>query len=141
MSQLAERFQATLQELEQKRDVAVMTRLFRDDSELRRAPRARVYQGPDGAAQFWSEYLDAFSNVETRFSAVTEEAGRAVLEWHSVATTKQGRHIEYDGCSVIEGEGEQVTQFRTYYDAEAAGMGAAVPSASARDRQPGASSR
>lgn len=135
MSQLAERFQTTLQELEQKRDVTLMTPLFHDDAELRRAPRARVYQGAQGTTQFWSEYLDAFSHVETRFSAVTEQEGRTVLEWHSVATTKQGRHIAYDGCSVIEGQGEQVTRFRTYYDAEAAGMGAAIhPTAQTTER-------
>ena len=132
MSQLADRFMNTLQQLERERDVSVMTRLFADDAELRRAPRARVYRGAQGAESFWSEYLDAFAQIETRFGAVTESDGRAVLEWHSVATTKQGRHIEYDGCSVVEGDPERVHGFRTYYDADSAGMGAAVSSASAQ---------
>lgn len=126
MSQLADRFMQGLQQLERARDVERLAQLFGSDAELSRAPRAAVYRGADGARKFWSEYLDAFESVQTEFHAVTEAEGRVVLEWRSVATTKHGRHIEYDGCSILEGAGEQVRRFRTYYDAASAGMGGPV---------------
>ena len=126
MSELAERFTRALQQLERERNVDRLVELFADDAELRRAPRAAIYRGREGARTFWAEYLDAFASIETRFYAVTEGDGRVVLEWHSVATAKQGRPIEYDGCSIVEGSGERVSRFRTYYDAASAGMGGPV---------------
>jgi ketosteroid isomerase-like protein len=126
MSELADRFMSTLQQLERERDVDRLVALFTSDVELQRAPRSAVYRGHDGARTFWSEYLDAFQNIETQFRQVTESPERVVMEWHSVATTKQGRHIEYDGCSIIESGDNGVKRFRTYYDAASAGMGGAV---------------
>jgi ketosteroid isomerase-like protein len=129
MSELAERFMTALHRLEAERDVEAMSALFEQGATLRRAPRERAYEGPDGARRFWSEYLDAFQSVKTEFGDVTEQAGRVVLEWRSTAISKVGHSIEYDGCSIVEGEDERVRSFRTYYDAASAGMGAAVPSA------------
>ena len=126
MSPLAEKFIATLKRLEHERDLDGMVALFADGAELSRAPRSAKYQGKDGARAFWAEYLDAFQNVETRFEHVIEADGSVVLEWHSVATTKQGHAIEYDGCSIVEGEAQSVGRFRTYYDADSAGMGGAT---------------
>jgi ketosteroid isomerase-like protein len=126
MSELADRFMSTLQQLERERDVERLVQLFASDVELKRAPRSAIYRGHDGARSFWSEYLDAFQSIETQFGQLTESPERVVMEWHSVATTKQGRHIEYDGCSIIELAGDRVARFRTYYDAASAGMGGAV---------------
>ena len=127
MSDLATRFMNALQTFERERNLDTIAGMFTEGAQLRRAPRARAYEGRDGAKQFWAEYLDAFEKVETRFGDVTSQDGRAVLEWHSRATSKQGHALEYDGCTVIEGDGDLVRSFRTYYDAAAAGMGSAVP--------------
>lgn len=126
MSHFADTFIQRLQQLERERNVDALVSLFADDAELRRAPRAAHYRGTDGARTFWAEYLDAFQDIETRFEAVSELDGKVVLEWHSRATTKQGHAIEYDGCSIVEGDGERVHRFRTYYDAAASGMGGAA---------------
>ena len=127
MSDLATRFMNALQTFERDRNLDSIAGMFAEAAALRRAPRERTYEGRDGAKQFWAEYLDAFQKVETQFGDVTSQDGRAVLEWHSRATSKQGHPLEYDGCTVIEGEGELVRSFRTYYDAASAGMGSAVP--------------
>jgi hypothetical protein len=125
MSVLAEHFITALHRLEPERDVEVITGLFSEDATLRRATRRRTYSGREGARQFWSEYLDAFTQIETQFGAITESEGRVVLEWHSTATDKRGQQVEYDGCTIVEGDGT-VRGFRTYYDAASAGMAGAV---------------
>jgi hypothetical protein len=127
MSDLATRFMNALQTFERERNLDAIAGMFTEGAALRRAPRARTYAGRAGAKQFWAEYLDAFEKVETQFGDVTSQDGRAVLEWHSQATSKQGHALAYDGCTVIEGDGDLVRSFRTYYDAASAGMGSAVP--------------
>ena len=134
MSALADRFVQSLKQLERDRDLDAIVQLFADDAELSRAPRRARYQGKDGARTFWSEYLDAFRSIETRFEKVSETPDSVVLEWHSVATTKQGNHIEYDGCSIVEGRDDTVRGFRTYYDAASAGMGGAPTKPSTNGR-------
>jgi ketosteroid isomerase-like protein len=87
--------------------------------ELQRAPQDRTYRGLDGAREFWNEYLRMFASVETTFDAVTQSDGRAALEWHSTCTLESGAEVSYQGCTVIESDGERVHKLRTYYDSAA----------------------
>jgi ketosteroid isomerase-like protein len=128
MAELAQVFMDRLQQLERDRDLDAFLSLFAPDAELSRAPRAASYRGLDGARAFWTEYLDAFAHIETKFERAVEAEGSVVLEWRSRATSKQGHPLEYAGCSVFEGGDGRVHRFRTYYDAASAGMGGA-PSA------------
>jgi limonene-1,2-epoxide hydrolase len=126
MSARANQYMEAVRKLERERDVASIARMFAPDAQLKRAPRERVYTGVQGAHAFWAEYLDAFESIETHFGAVTESPTCVVLEWHSQAKTRSGHDVSYAGCSVFEGDGEQIKSFRTYYDAAAAGMGGAA---------------
>jgi limonene-1,2-epoxide hydrolase len=116
---LAERFASRLQLLEQSRDPELLVDLFSEDAELRRLPQRHAYHGLDGARAFWREYLGSFDEVRTDFDALTERDGRAVLEWHSICTLHDGSQIQYEGCTVIEAEGDRVATLRTYYDSAA----------------------
>ncbi len=116
---LAERFASGLQALEQSRDPEPLVALFADDVELRRSPQRHAYHGLNGARAFWREYLELFDDVRTEFDALTESDGRAALEWHSTCRLRDGSQIHYEGCTVIEAEGDRVVTLRTYYDSAA----------------------
>lgn len=117
--QMGEQFAKQLQDLERTRDPQALISLFSDDVELTRAPQNREYRGLDGAREFWNEYLHMFPNVETTFDAVTQADGRAALEWHSTCKLENGSNVTYQGCTVIETDGERVQRLRTYYDSAA----------------------
>jgi ketosteroid isomerase-like protein len=117
--QIGDQFAARLKDLEQTRDPQALIALLSDDVELRRAPQNREYRGLDGAREFWDEYLRMFRDVTTTFDAVTQAEGRAALEWHSTCTLQNGAEVRYQGCTVIESDGERVNRVRTYYDSAA----------------------
>jgi ketosteroid isomerase-like protein len=116
MDQLGEQFAAKLQELERTRDPQPLMALFSEDVELKRSPQSREYHGLEGARDFWDEYLRMFSDVATTFDVVTEAGDRAALEWHSVCRLENGAEVTYQGCTVIQSDGEHVNSLRTYYD-------------------------
>jgi ketosteroid isomerase-like protein len=117
--QIGEQFAAKLHDLERTRDPQALIAIFSEDAQLRRAPQNREYRGLDGAREFWNEYLRMFRDVTTTFDAVTQTQGRAALEWHSTCTLENGAEVTYQGCTVIESDGERVNRLRTYYDSAA----------------------
>lgn len=112
---LAEEFKQSLQTLEQKKDVTVITKFFADDVELKRLTD-EDYHGKDGATKFWKEYLNTFKTQDTTFYNTAETDGTALLEWRSEGELPNGKPFSYRGVSVLEHDGEKVSKFRTYYD-------------------------
>jgi len=119
MEPIAQRFARQLQELERTRDPDSLVALLADEVELKRAPQRRAYHGREEARAFWAEYLEMFRNVRTTFDAVTEHDGGATLEWHSEGELGNGSPIYYEGCTILESDGEHVFKIRTYYDSAA----------------------
>lgn len=117
-SGIAREFATRLQELERTRSIDSLLQIFADNVELRRAPQHDSYAGLDGARRFWREYLDTFEAVETEFDRITEDETRAALEWHSHGK-RHGTKVRYEGCTVIERDGDRVVNLRTYYDSGA----------------------
>jgi ketosteroid isomerase-like protein len=112
---IAERFKQALQQSEQTRDASHVANLFAEGAQL---TNLGGDHGND-ANQFWSVYLDQFSNIRSEFTAETITDLSAALEWQSRGVTKDGKPVDYRGISVIDFDGDKLTNFRTYYDSAA----------------------
>lgn len=119
----ASRFAALLQRYEGDRDVdSFVSEAFSEDVELLRPERDQQRQGLDGARQFWTEYLDQFSDVRSEFSRVTDAGEVGVLEWRTTGSRARGGSVEYAGVSLLDFDGSgRVSRFATYYDTAAFG--------------------
>ncbi len=117
MSNLAETFQRTLQQIEQSRDPEALVTLFGDDAELFNLALTEPMKGVEGARRFWTNYLSAFEKIRSEFHHTISTDKDAVLEWVSEGVmSASGQPFNYRGVSVIEHDGAKVHRFRTYYD-------------------------
>ena len=117
MSNFAETFKNTLQQIEQSRDPAALVALFAPDSELLNLALTEPMKGTDGAQKFWSNYLAAFEKIRSTFHHTTDGENTAILEWISEGViAASGEPFNYRGISVVEHDGEKAHKFRTYYD-------------------------
>ena len=118
--QAAKDFMDALHKLEETGDPEVMQDRFADECELHALVHRRDHSGRDGVTSFWTEYLKPFSKIHSEFTHHSAGGDLAVLEWVGKGTLKEGggdRPVEYDGCSILELDGEgKVTRFRTFYD-------------------------
>ncbi len=118
MSNFAETFMSTLQQIEQSRDPEALVALFGESSELLNLALTEPMRGQEGARRFWTNYLTAFDSIKSTFHHHHDAPeGIAVLEWISEGTmANDGQPFNYRGISVIEHTGDKATKFRTYYD-------------------------
>lgn len=115
----AERFKATVQQIEKVKDPGPLVTLFAEDATLDAPAREQVLRGKQGATIFWSEYLNAFKDIESTFTETKDYGDYAVLEWESNGTLPTGKPIKYRGVSIVSFKGDKVTRFVTYYDSAA----------------------
>ena len=120
--QVAKRFIDALGRLEAGRELDEMVGLFAADAEVGNVVSPEKFRGPEGAREFWgAKYRDTFGEVRSTFRNVFATGGRAVLEWTTEGTAKDGAPVKYDGVSILETDGERITRFRAYFDAGALG--------------------
>jgi ketosteroid isomerase-like protein len=119
MAELASKFIEALEELHSNRDVEPLLELFGDDATLSKAGIPHDRHGRDGARTFWQDYRDVFDAVEATFQHTVTDDDVVFLEWKSTGTLRDGTDFRYDGVSVLEGDGDTITAFRTYYDTAA----------------------
>lgn len=119
MSDLIERFKTGLHELHRGGDVDPLVELFAEDAILSKAGLPHGERGREGAQTFWRNYRDVFGSIESTFHNVVSGDGIAFLEWTSTGTLRDGEDFRYEGVSVLEGDGESIGAFRTYYDTAA----------------------
>jgi ketosteroid isomerase-like protein len=115
-SEMTQRFIDALHKIEESGDVQALAELFAEDAELRRLAQTHPEKGPGGVQQFWKEYVSTFNRIHSDFTHITEQDGRAVLEWVSEGEMNNGEPVRYAGVSVIETQDGKVHHFRTYYD-------------------------
>ncbi len=119
MDDLVDRFVAALGDLHSTRDVDPLVDLFAEDATLRKLGMPHEEHGKDGARSFWRQYRDVFGSVDASFQHVASSDGIAFLEWTSAGTLSNGADFRYEGVSVLEGRGQSIGSFRTYYDTAA----------------------
>ena len=110
----ARTFADALQTFEKDGDVAAFAALFADNAVTQRLDARGERRGE--VEQFWKEYRDQFSSISTSFSDVVEGGGRVALEWTSDATLTDGRPLQYRGVTVLDLDGDKISNLRTYYD-------------------------
>lgn len=119
MDELATKFIDALAELHDNRDVEPLLELFGDDVTLSKAGIPHDRHGKDGARSFWQDYRDVFDEIGSTFRCTAVGDDVAFLEWESQGTLRDGADFRYDGVSVIQGSGNAILEFRTYYDTAA----------------------
>lgn len=114
----AQAFADALQQLEKSGDIdAFVDDQFADDAQLLRPEVDQQVVGPDGARDFWRQYLGQFSDIASSFDRVTGSAGIGVLEWTSNGTLAAGASISYRGVSLLDFDDQgRVSRFATYFD-------------------------
>jgi limonene-1,2-epoxide hydrolase len=116
--QTANRFIEALGRLEAERDAEPIVRLFAPECEVGNVVSPEKFRGREGAREFWgAKYRDTFGEVRSTFRNVFATEGGAVLEWTTEGTANDGTPVKYDGVSILEIDGEQITRFRAYFDA------------------------
>ena len=120
-AETTKQFMAALAALEQERDLEQISQLFAAKSEVRNVVSPRTFTGPDGAREFWQVYRDTFGDVDSTFRNAIVGDGRAALEWTTTGTAANGAPIEYEGVSILEMKGGQITRFCAYFDPGALG--------------------
>ena len=119
MHNLTERFTEALHRIDADRDTGPMVELTADDAELVKLDDRNQATGKDGAERFWTDYRDVFGDLETTFTHTVVGEDTAALEWTSTGTLRSGKPFEYKGVTVIQGDDEEVSGVRTYYDSAA----------------------
>jgi hypothetical protein len=78
-----------------------------------------AHEHPVTPESFWWQYVRAFDEINSKFEKITDNGNYAVLEWVSHGVLPMGVPIHYAGVSILEYEGEEIHEFRTYYDSAA----------------------
>lgn len=119
MNELTDRFIDALHQLHADRRPDALVDLFGDDATLSKLGGLQEAHGQDGARTFWQQYRDFFDDIEAEFTGVVQDEHTAALEWTSRGSLRSGDPFTYQGVSVIEGAGDRIAGFRTYYDSAA----------------------
>lgn len=119
-NQTAEKFIEALHRLESERDLETIVSLFSEDCEINNVVTVNNEQKPD-ARSFWQNYRDNFDAVNSTFRNEIITENRAALEWKTAGTSSDGNSFEYEGVSILEIEGERITRFFAYFDANKLG--------------------
>lgn len=119
--QTAARFIDALGRLEASRDVDAIVAVFADNCDVGNIIAPEKFSGREGAREFWTKYRDTFGEVRSTFRNRIIRDNHAALEWTTEGTSAGGAQVKYDGVSILEIEGEHVTRFRAYFNAEALG--------------------
>lgn len=119
MHDLTKKFTSALDLLHKDGDVDQLVGLFSDDADLYKAGIPHGQHGRDGARTFWEQYRNVFDEVDATFRHTVTDDGVAYLEWTSQGTMANGTPFTYDGVSVLEGNDDEISAFRTYYDTAA----------------------
>ncbi len=69
-----------------------------------------------GAREFWKNYRDNFDTVDSTFHNEIITEATAALEWTTTGTSNGGSEFEYDGVSILEIKGDEITRFHAYFN-------------------------
>ena len=114
----AKNFIDALWKLEADRDLETIVGLFSEDCEIGNV----VTEDKNIAVrEFWKSYRDNFDTVKSTFRSEIITDNHAALEWKSEGTGTNGHDFAYDGVSILEIDGDHITRFHAYFDANKLG--------------------
>ncbi len=125
MHGMTERFADALHHLDAEGDPEPLVELTGEDAELVKLDSNHEAHGRDGARTFWTDYRNVFGELRTTFTHTITGDDSAALEWTSEGTLRDGKPFSYRGVTVIQGDEQQLSGVRTYYDSAAFLQGSA----------------
>ncbi|HEX8287548.1 MAG TPA: nuclear transport factor 2 family protein [Pyrinomonadaceae bacterium] len=114
----AKKFIEALHKLEADRDLETITGLFDEAAEVGNVVTNDKNLDP---REFWQSYRDNFDRIESKFRNEIITDSTAALEWTSTGTSSDGKEFQYDGVSILEIDGDKITRFHAYFDANQLG--------------------
>ena len=119
-NETAKKFIEALHKLESDRDLEIIASLFSENCEINNVVTVDNEQKTD-AREFWQKYRDNFDEARSTFRNEIITQNRAALEWKTAGTSSDGNQFEYEGASILEIEGDKITRFFAYFDANKLG--------------------
>lgn len=114
--QIAEKFIEALNELESGKNADSIVSLFAENSKIGNSTLTELFNGTDGARDFWTNYRKTFGEVNSTFKNKVISESVSALEWTTTGTSSDGHEINYSGVSILESDGEKITRFFAYFN-------------------------
>lgn len=116
--EVADNFIRALGKLEEDQDPGPMVSAYTEDCEVGNVAVPKMFEGQEGAREFWTDYRKTFGEMKSTFRNVFASEGRAALEWTTEGTSN-GDTVTYEGVSILEIDGDKVSRFYAYFDPRA----------------------
>jgi len=101
--------------LEHDHDTDPLAALYAEGSLCGNVIAPERFEGPDGAAKFWSAYRSQFADIRSTYENVVASDSNATLEWRSEATIND-EALSYRGVTVLEFADGLITRSCAYFD-------------------------
>jgi ketosteroid isomerase-like protein len=119
--QIVEKFMDALKVLEETKDAEPLAALYSESAEVGNLLHPGKFQGIDGARQFWTEYRGTFDRAQSSFRNVIAAEGQVALEWTTRGLSFDGKPVRYEGVTILETDGAQITRSCAYFNPAALG--------------------
>jgi ketosteroid isomerase-like protein len=119
--EVAYRFIEALAALEQRGHIEGMLDTFDEACEIGNALNPEKFHGKAGAREYWNGYRTAFRDIRSTIRNIITDDDSIALEWTARATDRCGKEFHYDGVSVLDVRGNEITRFRAYFDTKKLG--------------------
>jgi hypothetical protein len=116
--EVADDFVEALRKLEEDRDVEAPVEIHAEDCEVANVSVSETFRGHEGLREFWTDYRKTFGEMKSTFRNVFAADEGAALEWTTQGTSN-GEKVSYDGVSILELAGGEVSRFMAYFDPRA----------------------
>jgi len=113
---LTQTFIEALETLESGGDVETICNLFSERCEIGNVTLSKTLTGKDGAREFWTNYKATLGDVRSVFKNKIVADGTSALEWTTEGQNEDSREISYEGVSILETDGSQITRFFAYFN-------------------------
>jgi len=117
--EVAFRFIQALNALEEEGEVEPIVATFAEFCEIETPVISQRLQGIAQAREFWAAYRLAFRDVHSTFRNIVIGDNSIALEWTANCVNRSGKEFHYNGVSILDTSGAQITHFRTYFDSRA----------------------
>lgn len=117
--EVADNFIQALGKLEEDQDTDAIVSTYTEDCEVGNVAVPKMFEGHEGAREFWTNYRKTFGEMKSEFCNVFADGdGHAALEW-TTRGTSNGDTVTYEGVSILEIDGDKVSRFYAYFDPRA----------------------
>lgn len=118
--EVAYRFIQALSALEEDGEVEPIVATFAEFCEIGTPAIPTKLQGKEQAREFWRGYRSCCRKIRSTFRNIVIGENSIALEWTASGVNQSGQDFRYDGVSILDIAGLQITHFRTYFDSRAA---------------------